>query len=309
MEICKECAKEFETESSLHRHVRAHGVNVAGYYQKYFPRTDKFTNEIIPFKNKEQYFSADFNERDNLRKWIDVSPPATVRAYLKEVLERRKNKKNLEWAPTQVELRTCMLPPIQTYNAFFGNYFNLCQEMGLKNRFKSNQFFNITYKPEPYTIYIDSREQLPLEFVCPTENKALKFGDYACSNHETTCRCYIERKSAQDFVGTLSGGFERFCRELDRSVAAGAYMVVLCEENLGKMLHFDKLPQVYHKNSCINPEYVFRNVRDIIQKYSNCQFLFINGRQEASRIIQVIFDSNCTYKDVDLQMLHDLGKL
>lgn len=64
-------------------------------------------------------------------------------------------------------------------------------------------------------IVIDTREQMPLEFKgYRTVRKALRTGDYSlmgfCS--ELT----VERKSVQDLVSTLFGGFARFERELVR---------------------------------------------------------------------------------------------
>jgi hypothetical protein len=58
-----------------------------------------------------------------------------------------------------------------------------------------------------------------------------------------------------------------------------------------------------------NPEFIFHNVRDIIQKYPNVQFLFVNGRKKAAEIVEKIFESQCSYKDVDLQLLYDMGAL
>ena len=61
MVSCKVCQKEFENDASLHRHLRAHSLRKVEYYQKYFPRYDLHTGDIIKFKSKEQYFSSDFN--------------------------------------------------------------------------------------------------------------------------------------------------------------------------------------------------------------------------------------------------------
>ena len=308
--ICRACNEEFETEASLHKHIKKHNVRLAEYYQTYWPRYDKFDGKIIRFRNKEQYFQTDFNSRENLKAWVKTADPITVRAYCKAKLEERIARKNLVWTPSQVELRTVLLPPIQCYNDLFGNYYALCEELGLKNRFNPNGAF-LTTSPSPdYTIYVDTREQRPLKFPTkPSEPKALKFADYACSNHDLTCKCYIERKSASDFAGTFSGGVERFCRELDRAVAADAYVVVLVEDTLVHCQDFSRQPVMYTMKRKANPDFIFHNVRDIIQKYSNVQFLFVNGREKAAEIVEKIFESQCTYKDVDLQLLYDLGSL
>ena len=68
---------------------------------------------------------------------------------------------------------------------------------------------------------------------------------------------------------------------------------------------FDKLPYVSKKIQA-TPEYIFRNVRDIYQDYNNIQFLFVDGRQEAVRVMKKIFFSGCVYKKYDLQLAYDL---
>ena len=57
------------------------------------------------------------------------------------------------------------------------------------------------------------------------------------------------------------------------------------------------------------PEFIFHRVRNICQKYPHVQFLFVNGRKEASRVIERIFTSNCVHKKTDLQLAYDKRKL
>jgi hypothetical protein len=307
---CRVCKKDFPTEASLHKHIKAHQLYLAEYFQTYYPRFDKQDGRIILFKNKAQYLTSDFNTRQNLQTWIKTNERSTVRAYCKQILEERIGRKNLIWTPSQVELRTVMLPPIQCYNELFGSYYALCEELGLKNRFVVNGGVFRTVTPPDYTIYVDTREQLPLFFPTrPAEVKTLKFGDYACSSHELTCRCYIERKSAKDFFGTFSGGVERFCREMDKAVEAQAYMIVLVEDTLVNCQDMSRQCVKYEQHRKATPEFVFHNVRDIIQKYKNIQFLFVDGRERAAAMVEKIFDSDCSYKDVDLQFLYDTGKI
>lgn len=301
---CRICNKEFETESSLHKHLKAHKLLLPEYYRKYMPKFDKFNGQPIEFKNKEQYLNCDFNSRDNLRNWFKKTDRITARAYAKMVLELRIDRKKLVWTPTQVELRSAMMPPIQCYNELFGNYYELCGEMGLKNKFDYNT--ELEFVRTDYKILVDNREQLPLDFKHETEWATLKVGDYACN---IDYGCFIERKSAPDLLGTLSGGYERFSRELDRATASKSYLVVLVEESLNNCLHFDTLPNVYHKGSKITPEFIFHNIRETIQKYPNMQFLFVDSRNKASEIIEKIFDSGAACKNIDLQFYLDTRKL
>lgn len=59
----------------------------------------------------------------------------------------------------------------------------------------------------------------------------------------------------------------------------------------------------------MTPEFIFHQVRDMIQKYDHIQFLFVKGRKESVRVIEKIFFSGCIYKKIDLQLAYDNKKL
>lgn len=70
--------------------------------------------------------------------------------------------------------------------------------------------------PEPLVIIIDTREQTPWafpEWQAVSRRGTLAAGDYAVEGDE---RFAIERKSLEDFLGTISTGWARFRRELSR---------------------------------------------------------------------------------------------
>src|SRR6266404_4946702 len=296
--LVSDCQKEFETEASLHKHLKAHKLLLDTYYQTYIPRHDRFDGSIIKFKNKEQYLNTDFNRRENLRYWMLSHDKEEVKKYCKELLIKRKEKKEIIYSPTQVELRTTLMPPIQSYDELFGSYYDLCRELGFIANWMNPDVFHGDVSHPKETIFIDSREQLPFSFPgCKTEVRGLKFGDYAYSNDEVSSKGYIERKSIQDFVGTFSGGFERFGREVERAASAGAYLVVLVEDTLNHCLNFHESPNVYRKTH-ITPEYVFHNVRELIQSYDNLQFLFVSGRYQSVQSIIKIFNSKGLYRRV-----------
>lgn len=74
---------------------------------------------------------------------------------------------------------------------------------------------------DPLAIVIDTREQTPWSFpadMATTTRAKLQAGDYALAGDD---RFAIERKTLDDFCGTVSTGWARFCRELDRMDAAG----------------------------------------------------------------------------------------
>ena len=305
---CKECSKNFVGERNLHSHLKVHKLKIKDYYHKYFPRRDKYDNQLINFTNKENYFSSDFNNKNNLKKWLSTVNPSTAKSYFKGFLVERKKKKDLEFAPSQVELRSLMSPSVGYYEELFGDYAELCRSIGLELKYKKNNS-PMSYIPDDekkYKIYIDSREHQPLEILdYPTEVRGLKYGDYCLSNKELTCNCYIERKSIQDLIGTLSGGYERFCNEIERSEEEGANLIILVENDLSSSLAFNKLKRTYKKGVRTNPKHIFHNIRSVIQEYPNIQFLFVKDRIESVRVMKRIFFSNCEYKDIDLQLAYD----
>jgi hypothetical protein len=308
--ICKIDGKEFKDEKSLHFALKGYGLNKVKYYQKYFERRDLLTNELINFKTKEQYLNSDFNDKNNMKKWLKQQPIDTAKEYCKNLLVKRKELKNLKYSPTQIELRTIMSPSIIFYNKIFGNYYSLCSSIDLKNKFKINEEIKNNFKnklSQKDTIYVDTREQSWLKFNTPFEIKTLSFGDYSCSNNN--CNCYIERKSLSDFISTLSiKNFDRFKNEIEKAKNNNSYIIVMIEEKLSNALSFQYLPHISKKIKA-TPEYIFHNVRDLLQQYDNLQFLFVDGRSEMTRVIESIFASNCSYKDFDLQLAYDIKNL
>ncbi len=63
------------------------------------------------------------------------------------------------------------------------------------------------------------------------------------------------------------------------------------------------------KNVRATPEFIMHNMRKIMQEYPRVQFLFVDGRKEAARVIEKIFTSGGIHKQIDLQLAYDLGKL
>ena len=310
--ICKACGKEFETDRQLHAHIKVHDLRVVGYYQKYYPRHDLHSKEIIKYKTKEQYFSTDFNSRTNMRLWLKNRDVAEAKEYCEKALLERKEKKDLTYTPSQVEMRTVLIPPIQYYDEIFGNYYHFCESLGFKNKYEkpTEMVIGKEYEKPQYSIHVDTREQLPLKFNdYPTEIKTLSVGDYTFSEPRLTCNCYIERKSLADFISTLSvKNFERFENEIIRAKEMEANLIILVEDTLSNATKFKYLPHISKKIK-VTPEYIFHNVRYLIQKYPHIQFLFAKGRIESKRVIEKIFFSGCSYKQIDLQYAYDLNIL
>jgi hypothetical protein len=90
----------------------------------------------------------------------------------------------------------------------------------------------------PLRIVIDTREQSPWAWDpsdAVTEVRALVAGDYALASdcepvrgrESLAVRFAVERKSLDDFLGTISAGWDRFQRELDRMSAFPARVVIV----------------------------------------------------------------------------------
>ena len=308
--ICKVDGKEFKDEKSLHLALRGYGLNKEKYYHTYYPKKDLLTGDTINFKTKEQYLNSDFNDKNNMKKWLKEQPLDKAQEYTKQLLAKRKEDKKLTYSPCQVELRTIMAPSIISYNKLFNDYYDVCSSIGLENKFihPSNiihQFKNKLNSKD--TIYVDTREQNWLKFNIPFEIKTLPYGDYTCSNDN--CSCFIERKSLSDFISTLSvGNLERFKNEITKAKKDNAYLVVIVEEKLTNALSFQYLPHISKKIKA-TPEFIFHNVRSLTQEYDNLQFLFVDGREEMKRVIQSIFASKCFYKKIDMQLAYDMKAL
>ncbi|MDH3279516.1 MAG: hypothetical protein OEQ39_02955 [Gammaproteobacteria bacterium] len=76
-------------------------------------------------------------------------------------------------------------------------------------------------------IIIDTREQSPWAFppdVAETRRGTLLAGDYALAEDNAFA---IERKSIDDFCGTVSSGWARFLRELDRMQLWPARVIII----------------------------------------------------------------------------------
>jgi hypothetical protein len=307
---CKVDGREFKDEKSLHLALKSYGLNKVKYYQTYYERRDLLTGELINFKTKEQYFNSDFNDKNNMKKWLKEQSLEKAQEYTKQLLAKRKEEKKLTYSPCQVELRTIMAPSIISYNKLFNDYYDVCSSIGLENKFihPSNiihQFKNKLNSKD--TIYVDTREQSWLKFNIPFEIKTLSFGDYSCSNNN--CNCFIERKSLSDFISTLSvGNLERFKNEITKAKKDNAYLVVVVEEKLSNALSFQYLPHISKKIKA-TPEFIFHNVRQLLQEFDNLQFLFVDGRKEMLRTIESIFASKCFYKKIDLQLAYDMKLL
>ena len=313
MDKCLECSREFGSEIELHRHLRSHKIKIADYYFKHFPRFDKFDKTPIDFKNKEFYFGHDFNNRSNFRRWFLKQANPTLRNYCIDFLLRRKGEKKIIYAPCQVELRSLQCPSILGFNRIFSDsdYYKVVSGLGFLVQYESPHLAypeELDYNPKDGIIWIDTREQRPLNFTIPSQLAALPVGDYAFGVESSKSEIVVERKSVDDFINSFGADFERIHKEFIRGTSIGKYIIVVIECDLKYVLTFNFLPNTSYKMK-VTPEFVFHNVRVCCQEFPNVQFLFVKNRTEASRIIQKVLVSKDNLVKFDLQLMHDMDLL
>jgi hypothetical protein len=175
-------------------------------------------------------------------------------------------------------------------------YKNLYQKHGLHSRFNYEIPEEIPFTPIPQII-VDSREQKPFHFEGHTliESK-LEYGDYSLHPNN---KLAVERKSLSDLYGTLSGGRERFEREIQKAKKLEGYIVVVVESTLNNMMY---QKQKFGKAS---GEFIAHNMRKLLRQYDNLQFVFCDGREEARNKTLHILGMNEEACKIDLQYYFD----
>lgn len=115
-------------------------------------------------------------------------------------------------------------------------------------------------------IIIDTREQTPWSFPpeIPVEVGTLKTGDYALAGDDAFA---VERKSGSDFLGTISTGWGRFCRELNRMDAAGfPAKVIIVECNFREFCFSERTGEIIppdHEHYMLTPQFVIKRIAQL----------------------------------------------
>ena len=107
------------------------------------------------------------------------------------------------------------------------------------------------------TIIVDTRESMPWVFpehLAKTVRGTLKAGDYALMNDYQFA---IERKSATDFVGTVSTGWERFLREIERMKDYPA-KVILVEASFADIINHN------YGHPSVSPSFVCKRIAELV---------------------------------------------
>jgi ERCC4-type nuclease len=176
------------------------------------------------------------------------------------------------------------------------SYNNLCKKSGLHSRFNYSIPDEIPFTAIPQII-VDTREQKPFQFEGHTliESK-LEYGDYSLHPNN---KLAVERKSLNDFYGTLSGGRERFEREIQKAKKLEGYIVVVVESTINTMMYQKQ------KFSKASGEFVAHNMRQLLRNYDNLQFVFCDGREDAKIKTLHILAMNEEACKFDLQYYFD----
>ncbi len=319
--VCLVDKSHHEDLTALHAHLRRLKIKQVDYYLMYHPRVCLGTGQPIPFKNVAQYLSQEFIDKNAIKRFIKDSPEKG-RKWAIEWLRKRKEEKGLVYAPSQVELRSLSCPSMKYYDSV-GGYHAITRELGFKDRYTSDLPAKAVDLTDATIIY-DTREQLPLKFTAKTVKQRLNHGDYALAiPHDRGI--YIERKSLNDFVGTLSArsiervksddtNVARFDRELARTTEQGHYIVMLVEVSIETALEYNDKESPHFvpsmQRSSAGPSHIFKSLRDLLVKYPlNFQAVFVNGRADAAQKALRIFEMGERVKQIDLQYALERGIL
>ena len=296
---CKECGESFDSLRSLHAHIKKHGKLLGDYYVDNYARKDKLTGELIEFKKYDQYFAADFINKRNMKKWCKTAPRSEVKEYIIKAFKQKTQAKGLQGGPPSVYLQTAGLPDVDLCKEVFGSYSEACKQFGMLPMLSGqlpNEFKN-DYSNTP--ILIDTREQKPLHFK-NSELFKLDVGDYAVGG-DLYDYTFVDRKSYQDFCATITNGYARFAKELERCRSMGCMLFVVIETAFDKMWATNRAG--YKK---FNLDYVYHRMREIQAEYSDCcQFVFSGSRRRSEEVIPKILVLGKKLWTVDVQYFWD----
>ena len=296
--ICKICGETINERSHWYK---THKLTEKKYFEQYFPRIDLYSKDKIEFKSQDSYFLTDFNNKTNLRGYLELNPKEESLHYLKGWLLRRKQSKNLIFAPSQFEIRSLLFPSISFFHKFYGinSYESICLDIGLKLRYNYN--IKPNFSNNPIEIICDTREQKPYsKLELPIKVETLNFADY-CPNPNPD-NIFIERKEISDWAGVMSKGYSRFERELQRAKDNNAYIIILIEAKYSDLISINYLPQT--KWIKASYEYLMKQMRDLYLKFNNFQMVAGGNRNECMKLFNKIVKIN-NIQQLDIQLLID----
>jgi len=271
-------------------------------FQQDHPRYDLYTKEILAYKGKDFYLLNCYSNKTNLSKHFkDIDNEERIE-ITKKIITNRVEQKNIKYIPCQVELKTLIAPAITSLEKVGINYSDVYKDLNLISKYKYGKIEPFFEKRVISSLIQDSREQKGLVF-----NKiksivgTLSFGDYSLSTDlENTLA--IERKSLSDFVGTLSGkSYERFEREIIRAKEKNSNLLMVVEKSFSESFSFNYQYELRYSKA--TPEYIFSNLRKLIQKYPNFQVAFAKDREESAKLTEFALSVGKSLFDYDIEYL------
>ena len=136
-------------------------------------------------------------------------------------------------------------------------------------------------------ILIDTREQRPWTF--PPQYRTavgtIHTGDYALQGDQVNFA--IERKSGDDFAGTISTGWHRFVRELNRMDDAGFIAKAIIVESDFEEFCFrtgaqGEIISPEHEHVRCSPQFVMKRIAELTMR--NVSVLFAKNAELASAL-------------------------
>lgn len=303
--ICKICSSQFDSLRSLHAHFKKHDIHPPEYYCKYYPRNSLYFGRPVPYKNHEEYFQTYFLDDNELKQWETYGLPQQIKSVSLDLLKYRIESKNYSFAPCSVELKVRRLPSISCYKKHFGSYAKACKEIGATPLFDQNLPSNFNeVNLSSYGMIVDTREQDPLPFSKMVTEK-IYVGDYMLNDTSRYSATFLDRKSIGDFLGTLSSGYERFEKEIQKAELLNGYLFVVVEGTIEECVRHQK-----RNTRQANIQYIFHNMNSLMNKYARrLQFVFSGSRKKSLDLIPRILYFGEDLWRVDLQYFLDKGQI
>lgn len=295
--ICKICNQKIESNGHFWEN---HRQKISDYFHQYEPRQTKDGKRLDFKKDIESYFEESFNSLSERNAWIKANPEIG-KEFILDLLVRRKLKKAWKYAPSQTLLKLSgICSALYLEKQFNATYNDICEKLGFKIKFVNSQY-DIDWNSELEVIQ-DTREQKELNWPkhIKTITTKLEYGDYAAVGSPEIA---IERKSISDLAGTLSAGYDRFRRELERAGKDKGYLVILVESAWNDFKSIEYLPQTKHIKSTY--DHLAKRARDLHEEFSNFQMVFTDGRKHAVKVAEFILKLGDKVKKTDLQLLVD----
>lgn len=271
---CLECGREFDSEKSLHSHLRAHKLKVADYYQKHFPRACRATGKPLLYKNfngPKEYLEGNFNGRREMRSYfrkvaLNINMAEEALEIGRSMIYKLMEDKGTDYCPSEFELMSSNAPTLSAMMKIRG--FDLAAPYLFKPE-------KVEFKSAAPSFYVDTREQQPWDMPNPIKMK-LEIGDYAAAGDRFS-NVFVDRKGAADFIGTFTSGYERFKREMDRAAAQEAFLFVIVEGDLAAI--YKKCNTFKRKASM---DFALHNARELMRLYKgHVQIVMAKDREEA----------------------------